>query len=96
MGKPLVRFWEGQESPTVWTIVAPPRKQAANGEDEHRPVAVGDSCLLEGRSIRPPIPSWAGRWRSKSCPRRSRLILIAWPGSNEKPKFSPALNHPNQ
>ena len=32
-------------------IVAPPRKQAANGEDEHRPVALGDSCLLEDRSI---------------------------------------------
>ena len=28
--------------------VAPPRKQAANGEHKHRPVALGDSCLLEG------------------------------------------------
>ncbi len=28
--------------------VAPPRKQAANGEDEHRPAAPGGSCLLEG------------------------------------------------
>ncbi len=29
-------------------IVAPPRKQAANREHKHRPVALGDSCLLEG------------------------------------------------
>jgi hypothetical protein len=29
-------------------IVAPSRKQTANGEHKHRPVAPGDSCLLEG------------------------------------------------
>jgi len=29
-------------------IVAPPRKQAANREHKLRPVAPGDSCLLEG------------------------------------------------
>ncbi len=28
--------------------VAPPRKQAANREHKRRPVALGDSCLLEG------------------------------------------------
>ena len=36
--------------------MAPPRKQAANGEDEHRPVAAGDSCLLEARCIEHAIP----------------------------------------
>ena len=31
-------------------IVAPSRKQTANGEHKHRPVAPGDSCLLEERA----------------------------------------------
>ena len=34
-------------------VGAPPRKQAANGEHKHLPVALGDSCLLEGLSTRP-------------------------------------------
>ena len=47
--------------------VAPPRKQAANGEHKHRPVALGDSCLLEGRYIGRETESSNGTWRSRSC-----------------------------
>ncbi len=52
-------------------IVAPPRKQAANREHKRRPVAPGDSCLLEVRSIGQEMGSLVGTWRSRSCLRNS-------------------------
>ena len=48
--------------------MAPPRKQAANREHKHRPVALGDSCLLEGRSTKRGIHDSTVRWPSKSFP----------------------------
>ena len=48
-------------------IVAPPRKQAANGENKRRPVAPGDSRLLEVRCIGPGMGSSVGMWRSRFC-----------------------------
>jgi len=49
VGKPLVRFCEGQENNCRYgkDLVAPPRKQAANRENKYFPVASGGSCLLE-------------------------------------------------
>ena len=52
-------------------IVAPSRKQTANGEHKHRPVAPGDSCLLEERFIGPEMGSSVGMWQSRSCPMSS-------------------------
>ena len=48
--------------------VAPPRKQAANREHKRRPVALGDSCLLEGKSASE-LPSLLRR--SKNAPKKA-------------------------
>jgi len=49
VGKPLVRFCEGQENNCRYgkDLVAPPRKQAENRENKYFPIASGGSCLLE-------------------------------------------------
>ncbi len=52
-------------------IVAPSRKQAANREHKLRPVALGDSCLLEVRSIGLSIQSSGATSLSKSYPKSS-------------------------
>ena len=52
-------------------IVAPPRKQAANGENKRRPVAPGDSCLLEEKSTGRRTSSCTGTWPSRCCERTS-------------------------
>ncbi len=68
-------------------IVAPPRKQAANREHKLRPVAPGDSCLLEARCTGPGTSSSAVKWLSKSSGTPPRL-RSGWLGSKEKPAFS--------
>jgi hypothetical protein len=40
----------GRRTTEVWKdLVAPPRKQAENGENKHFPAASGGFCLLEKR-----------------------------------------------
>ena len=65
-------------------IVAPPRKQAANGENKRRPVAPGDSCLLEAKFIEPGTRNSAGTLPSKSFPRSLYGTKNAWTASSEK------------
>ena len=54
MGKPLVRFCEGQENNCRYgkDHVAPPRKQAENRENKYFPAALGGSCLLERSRVK--------------------------------------------
>ena len=49
MGKPLVRFWEGQESPTVWTRYCGTAAKAG-GKRRRRTSSCSGGRLLPTRS----------------------------------------------
>ena len=71
LGKPLVRFCEGLErnSGDGRNIVAPPRKQAANGEHKPLPLAWGVSSLLATKprsvstsTVKKSVPARTALW----------------------------------